>query len=94
MMIFTSIYGTKSANKALHWTPIPLRSIGASELGRYGVGYLKCNRKDGGSARNSSRYNGPIDSIRYGLSGIRDLQTESVQKNMYFLLLGASRTNW
>jgi len=24
----------KSANKALHWTAIPLRSIAASELGR------------------------------------------------------------
>ena len=27
--------GHKSANKALHWTAIPLRSIAASELGRY-----------------------------------------------------------
>ena len=25
----------KIANKALQWTPIPLRSIGATELGRY-----------------------------------------------------------
>jgi len=25
----------KTANKALHWTAIPLRSIAAGELGRY-----------------------------------------------------------
>ena len=27
----------EGANKALHWTPISLRSIGASELGRWAL---------------------------------------------------------
>ena len=43
---------------------------------------------------NSITYDRPIDSIGKRLSGIRDSQIESVQKNMYFLLLGASRNNW
>jgi len=30
-----SAAGAALFNKVLHWTPIPLRSIGASELGRY-----------------------------------------------------------
>jgi hypothetical protein len=29
----------QKANKALHWTAIPLRSIAAGELGRYGDGF-------------------------------------------------------
>ena len=43
---------------------------------------------------NSITYDGPIDWIRKGLLGLRDLQIESIQKNMYFMLLGASRKNW